>query len=394
MIRSLCKTRGLSAGLLIAGLFTFSVGIQASGSASAASKPTYLVGVPMPMTGAEAQQGTEIFDGEALAVAQINKAGGLLGHKIVLNEQDDACDPQTAVSANNLLVSKGVKAVVGDYCSGTALVTEPIISKAKLPLVLPDANSPTLTSGGFKNVFLIDPSSSGDATEAATFFKNVLHETKIAIVDDQSSFAVSVAQLAQTDIQKDGGTVAGSIQAVPPTTTDFSSVIAAIQGSGAKGIYWTGYYSQAALFAKQLEAAGLIGQGGSMSFVVADSSVDPTFISGAGAAATGTYATIAVPGQFLKGSKANQFNAAYKKAYHSAPGPYSAYGYDSIQVLAQAARNAKSLTPTKVTAALHKIRISGLTGTISFAANGSRQGCKFVVLTVANGNYVLAPKQP
>lgn len=357
-------------------------------STSAGGGSNYVVGVPMPMTGAEAESGTEIFNAEQLAVSEINAAGGVLGHKIVLKEQDDACDPQTSVNAANKLVSQNVQAVVGGYCSSAALPAEPVYARLKLPNLQPAANATSLTEKKLSDVFLLDPNGGLQAQAASKFFVNVLHDSKIMIADDQSAYSVNVAQLAGQDIQGLGATVV-STQAVPATTTDFAPVIAKIQQSGAQAVYWTGYYAQAALFVKQLRNAG-----SKVTFASADGSVDPTFMKDAGSAANGAYSTIALTTQFIQGAKASAFDSAYQSKYGSAPGPYSAYGYDAIYALAKAAKQANSLDPSKVDAALHSISFQGLTGQVSFDSIGNRQGAKFVVLQVVNGAYALAPTQP
>ncbi len=362
-----------------------------AGSASAARKAssgTYLVGVSEPMTGAEAEAGTEIYDGELLAVAKINAAGGVLGHQIVLKEEDDACDPQTSVNAANKLVSLGVQAMVGGYCSSAAQPAEPIYARAGIPNIQAAANSTTLVQGGYHNVFLIDPGGSLQAVEAAGLFTKVLKTKKLLIADDQSTYAVNVAQLTAKDL-KGSSTQVLPIQAVPATNQDFSAVINTVRAEGATAIYWTGYFAQAAEFVRQLRTAGL-----TIPFVTADGSVDPTFIKDAGADANGVYSTIAVLTSFLTGPAAKAFDSAYVARFHSQPGPYSAYGYDGIFALRDAAVAAHSLVPAKVIAALHHLKFDGLTGVVSFAPNGSRIGAHFVVLEVVGGKYVLAPHQP
>lgn len=350
---------------------------------------TYLVGVPIPQTGSEAQSGTTIFNGIKLATDQINAAGGVLGQQIVLSPQDDACDPQTSTNAANKLVSLGVQAVVGAYCSSAALPAIPIYERAGIPNLQPSANSTKLTAVGAKNLFLLDPTGNFQADLAAKFFVNVLKATKVLIANDQSTYSVDVAKLAGDAITAAGGTVL-PIQAVPNTAQDFSAVITTIRSSGADAIYWTGYYAQAALFARQLRGAGL-----TIPFVTADGSVDPTFITNAGAGnAEGAYGTIATTTQFLTGSDAAKFIADYKAAFSADPGPYSAYAYDAMMALVSAAKAANSLDPAKVITALHALKVDGLTGSVSFAADGSRQGAKFVVLKVVNGAYQMAPTQP
>ena len=362
---------------------------QSTAATSAPTGGTYLVGVPIPQTGSEAQSGTTIFNGIKLATDQINAAGGVLGQQIVLSPQDDACDPQTSTNAANKLVSLGVQAVVGAYCSSAALPAIPIYQRAGIPDLQPSANSTKLTAVGAQNLFLLDPSGSFQAQLASDFFLKVLNVKKILIANDQSTYSVDVAKLASDAITAGGGTVL-PIQAVPNTAQDFSAVITTIRSSGAEAVYWTGYYAQAALFVRQLRGAGL-----TIPFVTADGSVDPTFITNAGAAnAEGSYGTIATTTQFLTGSGAQKFIADYKAAFGADPGPYSAYAYDAMTALVSAAKAANSLDPAKVITALHALKIDGLTGSVSFAADGSRQGAKFVVLKVVNGAYQMAPTQP
>src|SRR5664280_2012591 len=385
---------------MVTAMLTVVAGVSTGGLASAATKKLspYLVGVPLPTTGAEAQGGSQVYNAMLMAAQQINKNGGVLGHQIKLVEQDDACDAGTAVNAANLLVSKGVQAEVGGYCSGATLPAEPIIARAGIPYVMPAANSPALTTGGYKNVFLIDPSGTGDGTEAAAYFKQQ-SISKVFIIDDQSSFGVAIAAAAATAVTANGGrVVAGGIQSIPATSNDFSAVISQIKSAGATGIFWSGYFSQAAQFATQLNAAGVIGTNGTAKFVGADGAVDATFLSGAGTAANGTYAVIAAlasgVGNVLSSHADKAFTVAYKKQFKSAPGPYSTFGYDAITALAHAAKNVKSIKPSRVIAGLRVLKLNGLTGKISFDKTGNRLGAVMDLLEVVNGQYVLANPQP
>jgi branched-chain amino acid transport system substrate-binding protein len=384
------RSVGLGAALsavLVAGYCLAGVGASAA-SASTGSSGTYLVGVSEPMTGAEAPSGTEIYDGEELAVAKINAAGGVLGHKIVLKEEDDACEPSTSVNAANKLVSLGVQAMVGGYCSSAAEPAEPIYSRAGIPNIQVAANATTLVTHGYHNVFLLDPTGGLQAHEATGFFTQILKLKNVFIADDESTYAVNVAKLTFKDLAGTS-TKTFPIEAVPSTDQDFSSVIDTLRSDGADAVYWTGYFAQAAEFVRQLRTAG-----STIPFVTADGSVTPTYIKDAGADATGTYSTIAVLSSFLTGPAASAFDSSYKSKFHSTPGPYSAYGYDGVYALADAAKAAGSLSPSKVIAALRKLKFKGLTGTVSFAANGARVGAHFIVLEVVKGKYVLAPHQP
>ena len=58
-----------------------------------------LIGVAAPMTGKNAWFGEQMERGAALAVADLNAAGGVLGQQVELITVDDFCDPEQAVAA-------------------------------------------------------------------------------------------------------------------------------------------------------------------------------------------------------------------------------------------------------------------------------------------------------
>src|SRR5579859_6687955 len=91
--------------------------LLATGAFASSAKADIIVGVAGPMTGSEAAFGEQFKRGAEKAVATINAKGGLLGQKLRLLIEDDACDPKQAVNVANELVSRGAVMVAGHYCS-------------------------------------------------------------------------------------------------------------------------------------------------------------------------------------------------------------------------------------------------------------------------------------
>src|SRR5699024_914267 len=114
------------------------------------------IGVPQPITGPNAPEGNDMVNGAELAVKHINEAGGVLGKNLELVVEDDACDPQVAVTAANKLVSSEVDVVIGHYCSGAALPAIGVYNTAGLPAIMIGANSPQIPEQGYENVFLVN----------------------------------------------------------------------------------------------------------------------------------------------------------------------------------------------------------------------------------------------
>lgn len=88
---------------------TFSV--AAIALMASAAHADIIVGVAGPVTGQYASFYEQMKKGAEAAAKAINDAGGINGEKIVLQPEDDACDPKQAVAVANKLAAQGVAAV-------------------------------------------------------------------------------------------------------------------------------------------------------------------------------------------------------------------------------------------------------------------------------------------
>ena len=78
-------------------LLGLALGASFAFSASALAQDI-TIAVAGPLTGTESAFGRQMKNGAEQAVADINAAGGVLGKKLALNAEDDACDPKQARS--------------------------------------------------------------------------------------------------------------------------------------------------------------------------------------------------------------------------------------------------------------------------------------------------------
>jgi branched-chain amino acid transport system substrate-binding protein len=113
-----------------------------------------LIGMAAPMTGAtNAWVGEQVEHGAAMAVADLNAAGGVLGQQVRLITVDDYCDPEQAIAAAKKLVSEGVIFVVGHFCSHSSIPASAIYEAAGILMMSPGSSNPTLTELSRANVF-------------------------------------------------------------------------------------------------------------------------------------------------------------------------------------------------------------------------------------------------
>lgn len=98
-----------------------------SSSSGSSSGGTLNIGVIYPFTGANADQGAVGMAGCLSGIAQVNKAGGVLGHQLACKPFDTKGDPADAVpAANQMMASASPVMVIG--ASDDAVATAPIVT--------------------------------------------------------------------------------------------------------------------------------------------------------------------------------------------------------------------------------------------------------------------------
>ncbi|MFB6362958.1 branched-chain amino acid ABC transporter substrate-binding protein [Paenibacillus elgii] len=353
----------------------------ATGSAEgSASGKEIKIGMMFPLSGNEAKMGQDMKQAAELAADEINAEGGINGSKIKLVAQDDACDPQTATAAANKLVSEGVTAVVGGYCSGAVIPATGVFHQNGIPMVVTAADSQKIADQKFPEILMINGTGLHQAQMATKHMVNKNGAKKVAIIHDNSAFAKDLAEVTKKQVEIAGSKVV-VFDAVNPDETDFSSLVSKLKQAQPEATYWTAYYKGGGLFIKQFKQQGVSGIIG-----VGDGANDKMLIDIAGKdAAEGTFITGSPAAEFLP--EAKKFIDDYKAKFSQEPGPYSALQYDGIKVMADAIKRAGSTDKKAITEALAKSDLKTLTGQVSFTPQGTLKKSNFVVLQVKEGNF-------
>ena len=370
------------AALVGTGALACSIAIVPTG---ADAQETIKIGLPAPLTGSYAAAGKDIVNGAQLAANDINAKGGVLGKKIELVQEDDKCDADAAAGAAQALVDKGVVAVAGGYCSSAALPELRVFHGAGLAYVMDASTNPALTEKGWGDAFRTIGRDDEQGPFAAKFMKEVLHAKTVAVINDNTTYSKGLADNTVAALKKQGIDVVYN-DAVTPGQMDYADVAKNVGDLKPDVVYYTGYYPEAALIAKDVRELKL-----PVKYLMGgDGTTDPTLIRNAGSAAKGMICTTAPLPQFLPGAKAHRFISEYKKAYgaDAVPGPYSIYEYDAVSVTAQAIADAKSTKPADIVAALHKIsNFKGATGDITFNDKGDRTDAVYMAVIAEGGTF-------
>jgi branched-chain amino acid transport system substrate-binding protein len=353
-----------------------------SDGGSTASGDTITLGMITPLTGSSSAIGPYMQNGAQLAINEINDAGGVLGKKLALDVQDGACDAKSATTAANKLVSDKVTVSVGGYCSGATLPTLPIFNNANIPMIIPAANSDELVQQKLPLVFLINGTGTQQATAAMKFIGKQGVKA-VAVVDDNTSYSVNIADLTEKLIGEDSSGVKLAIhEHVTPGESDYSSNVNSILATNPDFVYWTGYYQEGGLIIKQLRQAGYTGQ-----IMVADGSVDAKLVEIAGQDnADGVFATMTQTPETIPGSE--DWIGKYKKAFNADPGPYSTQSYDAVRVAAEAIKKANSTDGKEIAKALEGIDGFQLfSGPLKFTPEHTLSSGGFLILVVKGTSF-------
>jgi len=337
-------------------------GSSSSGNGGNSNK-TYKIGFEGPLSGDNAQLGINEENAVALAIEQANSSGNL-GFKLEEFKSDDVGDPAKAPSAaTQLQQDNAVVGVIGPSFSGATNAVAASYDAAHLVLISPSATNPSLTTKGYKSFHRIVPPDSLEGKEAGDWLST--KAKNVFVVDDLSDYGKGAADAVQQELQAKG--VKTTRQGVDAKTTDYSVISQKVKASGATALFYGGYDTQAAQFAKALKSVGftgitMTGNGGKSS----------KFTEGAGTAGDGWYfscgcldATVA--------PQAKSFNDAYQAKFNTPPSTYSPEAYDATNALIQAIKNAAgsgAVTRQSVWDAVTNITYTGITTTIHFQQNG------------------------
>ena len=185
----------------------------------------------MPLSGDLASLGPGIALGAALAVEQINAAGGINGQPVQLIEGDSGCDGAVALTSLNDVIAQGAQGVMGAACSGTSLAILDTAIAAEVVMVSPSNTSPQFTKIDKKGFYARTAPSDllqGDVLASLLIEDGV---GSVSIISRADSYGRGLAEATAAAFEDAGGTVK-TIVYHATDASDFSAEVTAL-GKGA-----------------------------------------------------------------------------------------------------------------------------------------------------------------
>src|SRR5271154_5390445 len=330
-----------------------------------AQASTIKIGMCVPVTGPAAEQGLWAQNGAKLALAAVNKAGGILGKQAELvTEDDQTTNPGIVLAFSKLAAQDDIVGFLGSIRSTQVHAMAPDVLKLGKPVMI-GGTDPALTHMGNPWLFRFRPNDSYSGRVIAEYGVNVLGKKKWAIVHSTDAFGTAGGKALVEALGKINGTSIALDQGYTNQSQDFTPVVLAIKQSGADvlGSYFT-FENDIGIFARQLRQLGV-----NIPWVGSPSTVAVSATKLAGAALYGTYGVAHYAEESSEVSKT--FGKSYREAYKTAPDNQSAWPFDAITVLSAAINKAGSTDPAKIREAILALKkFPGAEGEYNFDQNG------------------------
>jgi len=340
------------------------------------------VGEIASLTGKEAAFGQSSHKGTLLAIEELNAFGGVLGRTLdLITEDNQSKAGESATAARKLISRDKVSALLGEVASSRSLEIAPIAQSSKIPMISPASTNPKVTAVGSYvfRVCFIDPF---QGTVMAKFAKNELKLTKVAVLTSVSSaYSVGLSKYFKERFAADGGEIAIE-QKYSEGDKDFRSQLTAIKAAGVGGIFVPGYYTEAALVAKQARELGI-----TVPLFGGDGWEAPQLLEIGGSALEGTYYSTHYSPENTEPAVQGFVKRFQARFGGETPDAMAALGYDSAFFLADALKRAGVSDPAAVRAALAATKdFTGVTGhtTIDADRNATKAA---VIVAIKDGHF-------
>jgi branched-chain amino acid transport system substrate-binding protein len=336
----------------------------AQNRASAAAEPIRIGGV-FSETGGLASIGSPGLAGMRLAAAQANADGGVLGRRVEIASADSRSTPGAAARAvARLIREKHVVALAGLNDSTLALAAGRVSQRAGIPFVTTGATLPSLPRQIGNMFFMAAYGDDAQANAVAAVARtNLRGRTAFLLIDRRSDFTLALARFFRQRFVARGGTVVGQMYYATGERS-FASAIARVRGLRLSPdvLFFSALPSEAGRLVRQFRAAGL-----KQPILSGDGFDTPLVGRVAGGLADDVYYSTHVALD-SRAPRIRSFVAAYRKRYGRQPeNAFAALGYDTMRLLADAVRRARSTNPRAIRQALSATRgFAMVTGTISY----------------------------
>ncbi len=355
----------------------------------------FVIGGIGPLTEDRGEYGRSVMQGAKIAVDEINATGGVNGFRLVLDFQDSKADLQTTLMVYDKLMNNGMKVLLGGVYSDETSQLAALTAQSDLLMITPTASS-VAAMGLEDNVFRVCFSNARLGTIVANFVADNHLADRVQIYWTDSVFGGK----EQVDAFREAFTARGGTVndfEFGEENPDFESVLGSLERNPPQLIYLAMSPVDTARFLEEYDWDGRESEvkiiGSSALEGLLEGSSRPASLEGMLVA---TSFDPKDPAPLVQ-----NFVSNYAEAYGVVPDRYAADAYDGIYAIAEALKQAGISSEEvdsrdfnrKMVEAMTKISVHGVTGMMSWTADGETTR-PATVRIVTNSAYAVYTKNP
>ncbi len=363
-----------------------------SASTLYANPKEYHVGCAFAVTGKASWLGEPERNTVEMIAKEINAAGGINGHQLVLHIEDTQGDNTRAVNAVKKLIKKNkVCAIIGPSRSGTSMASIPVATQSKIPM-LSCASAAVITSPAQERkwIFKVGPDDSDAARNIFQHMKDTGIK-QIGIVTGTTGFgAAGREQLKKLAV--DYGIEIIADETYSPADTDMTAQLISIRKSGAQAVINWSIVPAQSIVSKNMKQLKM-----TIPLYQSHGFANVKYAEAAGDSAEGCIfpaGRIMAVDTLADDHPQKAVLAAYKKAYESAynehVSTFGGHAYDALWLVINALKKVGD-DPAMIRDELEKTTFIGVGGVFEYSPENHCGLDKddFAILTVKEGKFVV-----
>jgi branched-chain amino acid transport system substrate-binding protein len=331
-----------------------------------------------------------LSQGVDLAVEEINRSGGMLGgRRLKILYKDDASSlSKGRLVAQEIADNLDVAAVIGHLNTYITAPASQIYERAGVLMITPGASGQKITDRGAQLVFRSLPGNRDQGRQIGDYAAAQAYKS-VAIYYIKNDYGIDLANYFEQRAHELGITIA-----------DRRSYNMGGDNHAALLAEWAAFLKTDAVFlcGSLPESADILRQAREAGLNV------PVF----GAAGLDSPELIRLGGESVEGTvvfslfnvgdprpEVKAFGERFQKKFGTLPDSTAAQGYDAVQLLAHAMKQAGSIVPARVAAALRGTRdYHGVTGVSTYDDNGEPMAKRMAKVVVKGGQFVYFADSP
>lgn len=282
------------------------------------------------LSGPAGAYGSGCLHGAEVAVAEINKQGGigegpLAGYTLKLEAFDDRGEAKEAASVGRQVASGEYLFVSGATISTAALGISPVLYRARVPYIMGWASASSLTHQGFDNLVRTTYTTEAEALAMLKTMQERFGVKKASVIVENGSYGQELLETMTANAADFGIELGKPLTIVPKQDVDFNAVLIKAQEETPDMLV---------ILVERNEGGMIVSQARKLGWEVPvygpKSLGEPQFFELAGK--LGEVYLTCTPSLDTTGSYVQNFLANWGEVYDYAPDMAAIYGYDSVKI--------------------------------------------------------------